>query len=134
MNNKKIGTAFEKVVCEKLAQMGYWVHFIVPDARGAQPFDIIAVKNGKAYAIDCKTCASGRLTSGRLEENQKFAFDRWIKCGNEMPVIVAEYNGNAYCVRYDVLTKQKSVKIGGAKGEKEIDCGLLYHNIDVYFG
>lgn len=134
MNNKKIGTAFEKVVCETLAQMGYWVHFIVPDARGAQPFDIIAVKNGKAYAIDCKTCAGGRLTFNRLEFNQICAFEKWIKCGNEMPVIVAEYNGNAYCVRYDVLKTQKSVKFGGVKGEKENLRDLFYYHIDVFFG
>ena len=50
MNNKIIGTAFEKEMCELLANRGYWVHFITPDNRGAQPFDIIAVKDGKAFA------------------------------------------------------------------------------------
>ena len=38
MNNKKKGTAFEKEMCDLLAIKGYWVHFIAPDARGAQPF------------------------------------------------------------------------------------------------
>ena len=54
MNNKKIGSDFEKEVCKMLQDMGYWVHFITPDMRGAQPFDIIAAKNNRPYAIDCK--------------------------------------------------------------------------------
>ena len=53
MNNKKHGTDFEKRVVAKLAKAGdVWVHFLSPDERGAQPFDIIAVKDGVACAIE----------------------------------------------------------------------------------
>ena len=103
MNNKKLGTAFEREVCELLAQRGYWVHFIVPDARGAQPFDIIAVKDGKAYAIDCKTSVLGRFSSTRLEDNQISAFDRWLACGNSMPYIFVKHNSKVYAVPYSEL-------------------------------
>ena len=48
MNNKKIGTQFEQEFCNLLAQHGYWVHFITPDRTGSQPFDVIAVRDGKA--------------------------------------------------------------------------------------
>ena len=39
MNNKKLGTEFEREAVTLLSQKGYWVHFITPDSRGSQPFD-----------------------------------------------------------------------------------------------
>lgn len=111
MNNKRLGTAFEHEVCDILASLGWWVHFITPDARGAQPFDIIAVKCGSAMAIDCKTCASDRISINRLEDNQIMAFERWLSCGNEMPRVMIKHNGEVYCVSYDALKKQKSIRL-----------------------
>ena len=61
MNNKRRGTEFERQMCDILAKKGYWVHFIVPDARGAQPFDIIACRDGRPVAIDCKTSSTQRM-------------------------------------------------------------------------
>lgn len=109
--NKQIGTAFEREMCELLAHDGYWVHFIVPDARGAQPFDIIAVKNGKAIAMDCKTCVANTFNISRLEENQKMAFDRWLKCGNEEPKIAVKHDGKIYIIEYSRIIKEKSIKL-----------------------
>lgn len=113
MNNKQIGTGFENRMCELLNQMGYWVHFITPDAKGAQPFDIIAVKNGIAHAIDCKTCASDRISISRLEDNQIMAFEKWIRCGNPMPKIAVEYavDGHIYLIPYCLLKQKKTVKV-----------------------
>ncbi len=105
-----------------LADIGYWVHFIVPDTRGAQPFDIVAVKNGISYAIDCKTCISNTFNISRLEDNQIMAFERWIKCGNTDPVIVVEHNDQIYCVSYTALKAVKKCKLGGSN-EKLEDCG-----------
>ena len=83
MNNKKIGSDFERETCETLNRMGFWVHFITPDsATGKQPFDVIAVKDGKAYAIDCKTCEDRYFRIGRTEDNQLLAFGKWARCGN----------------------------------------------------
>lgn len=112
MNNKKLGTAFEREVVDILAGSGWWVHFITPDARGAQPFDIIAVKAGQAMAIDCKTCAADRFTISRLEDNQIMAFEKWLSCGNEMPVILVKHDGRIYWIRYKHLKEQKSIKLG----------------------
>ena len=103
---------FEKELCEYLANHGYWVHFITPDARGAQPFDIIAVKNGRAVAIDCKTSSKASISIGRLEENQKSAFDSWLACGNSMPQIAVKYNGRLFFVPYEEL-KKGTVKLTG---------------------
>lgn len=115
MNNKKLGTAFEREVCEILAAEGYWVHFITPDARGAQPFDIIAVKNGLAIAIDCKTCVANTFTIKRLEYNQICAFEKWLRCGNEMPWVMVKHNEQVYKVPYEIIRDGQTVKL-----EKEL--------------
>lgn len=111
MSNKKIGTDFEREVCKYLKGKGFWVHFLVPDARGAQPFDIIAVRDGVAYAIDCKTCAANSIGINRLEVNQIMAFERWIKCENYMPLIAVKHKEQVYWVRYDDLKKEKRIML-----------------------
>ena len=111
MNNKRLGSTFEREVCDILAASGWWVHFIAPDARGAQPFDIIAVKDGRAIAIDCKTCTADRITLARLEDNQILAFEKWLSCGKGMPRVMVKHNGKVYCVSYDALKRQKSIRL-----------------------
>lgn len=103
MNNKKKGMKFEQKVCQMLSRDGWWVHFLSPDNRGAQPFDIIAVKNGNAMAIDCKTCVDNIFRINRLEENQKYAFQKWRDCGNSFAGIYIEHGDRLYIVSYDDL-------------------------------
>lgn len=103
MNNKKLGTAFEKFVCRKLAEDGWWVHFMIPDARGAQPCDIIAVKDGKAVIMDCKTSKDHIFRVGRLEDNQVYCFERWRQCGNSEPIIAIEYKDRCIFLPYAEL-------------------------------
>lgn len=111
MNNKKLGTQFEKRICEMLKRDGWWVHFIEPKQNGAQPFDIIAVRNGRAVAIDCKTCASERFTIDRLEDNQIFAFDKWVACRNDDPYVIVEHCEDIYVIPYSYLKENRSVKL-----------------------
>ena len=111
MNNKKLGTAFEQRVCDDLAAKGYWVHFIVPDVRGAQPFDIIAAKDGIPLACDCKTCVAGRFHINRLEDNQIMAFELWLRCGNPDPVIAVEHLDEIHYLSYSELKEQRSIKL-----------------------
>lgn len=107
MNIKKIGSDFERRVCELLKDAGCWVHFIAPDARGAQPFDVIAVRHGIAYAVECKTLTANAkyFPITRLEYNQRMAFDRWLACRNSMPLIFVLYGDKIVIVRYDELKK-----------------------------
>ena len=133
MNNKKLGTAFERYVCQMLAQKGYWVHFITPDARGAQPFDVIAAKNRRTYAIDCKTCISKTFNINRLEENQKAAFDRWMNCGNNWPVIVIEHDNKVYVVEYPILLGLGKVKLGEEYAKDETTGYCDVWDFDYYF-
>lgn len=105
-DNQALGHEFEREFCAELARHGYWVHFLTPDARGAQPFDVIAVKDGRAYAIDCKTCVRQSFSLTRLEDNQVLAFERWLKCGNGDPKIAVKHRGKIYIVGYSYLKRE----------------------------
>ena len=109
MNNKQLGSKFERDFCKVLARLGYWVHFIAPDARGAQPFDVIAVKDGKAYAFDCKTSSTHRFNVNRIEDNQHMAFMRWIKCGNGWPQLAVLYDDDVYLIPYHMFSDGNKV-------------------------
>ena len=76
---KKMDTLLRRE--ELLAEKGFWVHRL-QDNQNGQPFDIIAVKNGRAYAFDCKDCAGHSFPLSRIEENQRMAMERWKECGN----------------------------------------------------
>ena len=123
MNNKKLGTSFEHTVCKLFADEGFWVHFFSPDIRGTQPFDVIAVKDGFATAIECKTLADTEnfFRISRLEVNQLMAFEKWLACGNIEPQIAVLWKGQIYLIGYNEL-KEKS-KIDMRKLVKnESDC------------
>lgn len=113
MNNKSLGTKFEQDMCKILANHGYWVHFITPDARGAQPFDIITAKDNKPYAIECKTLTKDRryFTIDRLEDNQILAFRRWIRCGNNEPIIAVKQSIHIVSFRFADLIKTSPARI-----------------------
>ena len=113
MSNKKLGTAFENEVVELMRKRGYWVHFLAPDARGAQPFDIIAVKNGMALAIECKTLAAKEkvFPIERLEDNQKFAFEVWQKCGNAEPLIAVKWGNEIRFIGWNNLKRYRKVRM-----------------------
>lgn len=110
-NVKKIGSEFEQELCELLAVNGFWVHFITPDKTGAQPFDIIAVKNNIPIAIDCKTCEADTFNISRLEDNQMMAFAKWHMCGNKHAAIFIKHKGRIYLIPYDILAIVRSEKI-----------------------
>ena len=116
MNNKKLGTEWEREFCEILAKNGYWVHFITPDSRGAQPFDIVACINGNPFAFDCKTSAKPIFSINRLEMNQILAFEKWIKCGNNTPIIAVKYADKYYLLSYLELKEKQSIDLRGVYG------------------
>lgn len=111
MNNKELGTKFENEVVKYLSDIGYWVHFISPDKRGAQPFDIIAVGNEHAYAIDCKTCKDKYFRMDRLEDNQVMAFEKWLKCGNSNPRIAVCHNNKMIFIDYVELKEKGKINL-----------------------
>ena len=110
-SNKLIGTQFERSFCEWLAKRGYWVHFIAPDSRGAQPFDVIAAKNGYTMVVDCKTSSRPIFSAERLEENQRLAFDKWIACGNSIPWIAILHANDLYVISYRHLMETGKIDL-----------------------
>lgn len=82
-SNKKMGNDFEAELCGILFEHGFWVHDLAQNASG-QPADIIAVRNGRAYLIDCKVCSGGKFDLQRVEENQESAMKLWTDCRNGM--------------------------------------------------
>ena len=129
MHNKILGNEFEQEICSLLCFRKFWAHFIVPDKTGAQPFDIIAVKQEKAYAIDCKTCAFNKFTIGRLEENQKNAFDRWLYCGNIMPLIAVKHKDKILWIEYKAIKELGAIPLEDDKIEKDLRIGMVYDDV-----
>lgn len=110
-NNKKIGSEFEEEFCKLLKNRGWWVHFFTPAPNGSQPCDIIAVKDGNAYLIDCKTCKDKRFRIGRLEDNQILAFHRWVACGNKNTFVAVKHNEKVYMIPFDIIEKNGFAEI-----------------------
>ena len=79
--NKKIGNDFETEFCELLFDKGFWCHLFAQNQAG-QPADVIAVRNGDAYLIDCKECSSNVFPLSRIEENQTLSMELWSDSGN----------------------------------------------------
>lgn len=111
MNNKKLGTEFEREVVKLLSQKGYWVHFITPDAKGSQPFDIIASKDNIPIVLDCKTSATKYFPYSRLEENQVMAFELWLNKGNKYAFVAIKYKENVYLLSYRLIKGLKKVNL-----------------------
>ena len=82
MSNKKLGNDFESQFCKILFEQGFWCHNLAQNQVG-QPADVIAVRNGKAYLIDCKVCINDTFPFSRIESNQHTAMTLWKQSGND---------------------------------------------------
>ena len=111
MNNKRLGTEFEQQMCRLLKADGWWVHFLSPDASGAQPFDLIAVQGRRVIAADCKTSSVPIFKIDRLEDNQISAFEYWRLCGNGEPLLFIKYAERVYVVPYLMLKQRRRIDL-----------------------
>ena len=112
-NVKKIGAEFENEFCSLLSSKGYWVHFCTPNRSGAQPCDVIASKNGIPYMIYSKTTVKPIFIIKRMEDNQIFAMEKWISCGNPNPLIAIKHDGKVYLLSYEELKAKGKVDLRG---------------------
>lgn len=97
MSNKKLGNSFESEFCETLADEGFWCHNLAQNAAG-QPADVIAVKDGEAYLIDCKVCSRNRFQFSRIEDNQRMSMEMWRECGNGEGWFAIQFDSKVYMV------------------------------------
>ena len=102
MSNKKLGNAFETEFCETLSEHGFWVHLLAQNSAG-QPADVIAVKEGEAYLIDCKVCSQGKFSYNRIEDNQELAMSLWCECGNGYGLFALKFDTGIYMVDRESL-------------------------------
>ena len=112
LTNRRLGNSFESEFCEILAEHGYWVHNLAQNASG-QPADVIAVRNGKTYLIDCKVCSTRGFALSRIEENQDLAMELWKSCGNGEGWFAVQVYGHQIVmiprIGMDALRREKSV-------------------------
>ena len=97
MTNKKAGNSFEAELCEILANEGFWAHNLAQNSAG-QPADVIAVKDGEAFLIDCKVCSQGKFQYSRIEENQELSMSLWKDCGNGDGLFALKFDTGIYIV------------------------------------
>lgn len=98
-----------------LSSLNYWCTYLEGSAHSnSQPCDIIACKDGKVWAIDCKTLENknGLFPINRIEQNQVFAYKRFKKCGNENFFLAILWNNNIYFIpMFDVVFEEKSIDL-----------------------
>ena len=102
--NRKIGNSFEAEFCEMLFKHGFWCHNMAQNSAG-QPADVIAVKDQRAYLIDCKVCSKNRFPLERVEENQHFAMETWKICGNGDGWFALRVENEVLMLSHDILVK-----------------------------
>ncbi len=102
MSNKKLGNSFEAELCEILANEGFWAHNLAQNSAG-QPADVIAVKDGEAFLIDCKVCSQGKFQYSRIEENQDLSMELWRDCGNGNGWFALKFDTGTYMVDRDSI-------------------------------
>ena len=116
MSNKKIGNDFENEFSEILSENGFWVHNFAQNQAG-QPADVIAVRDGGSFLIDCKVCITGRFQLNRIEENQQLAMKHWVDMGNEEAWFALKIENSIVMMRYSDLMLLKTVKSSLNKSE-----------------
>lgn len=107
--NKKSGNDFESFFCEKLFSNGFWVHNLAQNQAG-QPADVIAVKNGKAYLIDCKVCSGREFPYSRVEENQDSSMLLWAECGNEIGWFALLFEDEIYMLSHAQINFNRMIR------------------------
>lgn len=100
--NKTDGNHFEQWFCAKLFNYGFWVHNLTQNLMG-QPADVIAVRNGKAYLIDCKLCHGKYFSVSRIEGNQHSSMLLWKKHGNGNGLFAIKIEDMVYMVSLEQI-------------------------------
>lgn len=121
MNNKRSGNNFERRFAKSLSNK-YWVHILRDNANG-QPFDIIAIRNSKAYVFDCKLCKGDVFRYSRIEINQHYAFRKMYEKYNYCCYLALAFGSEpdtAYCVKYSKIPRDKNISLMEAKNIADI--------------
>lgn len=110
ITNRSVGNHFEQEFCEILAGHGFWVHNLAQNSAG-QPADVIAVKGGVPYLIDCKVCDRQYFSCNRIEENQSCAMRLWEECGNGEGWFAIRLMGEIFMVSLNELSGEQKMNL-----------------------
>ena len=119
MSNKKLGNSFEAELCEILADEGFWAHNLAQNAAG-QPADVIAVKEGEAFLIDCKVCSQGKFLFSRIEDNQESAMELWRDCGNGVGWFALKFDDEIFMVDMTSMRDARDCRSALARDAAEL--------------
>lgn len=101
-SNRQNGNQFEAEFCELLFKRGFWVHNLAQNKAG-QPADVLAVKNRKAYLIDCKVCSKDSFKVERIEPNQASSMELWHRCCNGVGWFAIKIHDEIYMLDYELM-------------------------------
>ena len=100
---------------EHLSKLGYRCTYLEGESHTkSQACDVIACKDGKVWAIDCKTLhnKNGLFPIDRIEQNQVLAYKRYKKCGNDNFFLAILWQDNIYFIPMsDILFECKSIDL-----------------------
>ena len=119
MNNKKLGNSFEAELAEILANDGYWVHLLAQNSAG-QPADVIAVRDGESYLIDCKVCSQGKFLFSRIEDNQESAMELWHDCGNGVGWFALKFDDEIFMVDMTAMRDARDCRTSMTRDAAEL--------------
>ena len=106
MTNGQEGQAFERRVRQYLAGQGYWVTKLQEGKNGA-PFDLLAVRDHRALAVECKVCASLRFPLGRVEDNQWSGMKKFQQTAGDAVLVLLAPSGEVCVYPFDLVLAQK---------------------------
>ena len=131
MGNTSQGTAFEKELCERLAKEGFWAMQVPRALDGSQPFDVVAGRNGRIYAFECKVCARDYFQFSRIEPNQETSLHRFMCCGNTSNAFFAfkRKDGSIWFTQASEIMQEHTLRktAGITAGREYIDAWIWRH-------
>ena len=133
VTNKKLGNKFEEELSQILFDHGFWVHRFQQNDAG-QPADIIAVKNGTPYLIDCKVCSTRTgFRFRRVEDNQELAMFMWKSRGNGTGWFALKTQSGDICMlSFDDIYMLRKQKVAMKEDEIKSFCLTINEWIGFY--
>lgn len=103
---------FEIETCNIFFENGFWALRIPKDERGAQPFDVLAIRGSEIYAFDCKVCSTPRLQLTRAEDNQLASMSLLKRRTTAYTGFLAWHEGEIYLIPFRDV--EEAIKAGKA--------------------
>lgn len=114
---------FENDVCSFYFKLGYWAHRIQKDERGAQPFDVIAIRGRDVIAVDCKVCSRKRFPLSRVEDNQWLSMELMQQRTKAFVGFLCHFGNKVYVLPFSVAKAEREAGAASIPLEK---LGVLF--------